>query len=107
MVVLTDKYNLAKLVRVAVESKQWLRKVRLTWRVWPAGPFLTEWSFIAHVFRCKDDYDYLVNRLAVEVEVDETDVTFYYTTGVIKTKLDSILPDHILSESKVFSNWQY
>ena len=99
LAVLTDKYNLVKLIRVALDSKQWLSNVRWsTWRSWPAQSCIQEWAFITHVFQCQDDYDYLVSRLAVEVQVDETDVSFYYVTGDKKTKLRSTLPNRILSE---------
>jgi hypothetical protein len=50
------------------------------------------------VLQIESDYEYLVNRLAVEVEVDEKDVSFFHTTSTKKTKIRSDLPDRILGE---------
>ncbi|KAH6618981.1 hypothetical protein C7974DRAFT_292767, partial [Boeremia exigua] len=92
---LTDKYNLGKLVEVALASKQWLNNARSAWQKWPAEPSYQDWAVINHVFRSQDDYEYLVTRLAVEVQVDEKYISYYYGSGETKTELKSDLPDRI------------
>ncbi len=50
LAVLTDKYDLVKLMRVALASKQWLHTFRCsTWYNWPADPSLQEWTFITQL----------------------------------------------------------
>lgn len=99
LAVITDKYNLVKLVRMVVDLKGSLAGVRYSvWRKWPAEASFQEWAFITHVLQIESDYEYLVNRLAVEVEVDEKDVSFFHTTSTKETKIRSDLPDRILGE---------
>lgn len=93
---LSDKYDLGGLMKMALDSGRWLHPVRYyVWRQWPAQSSLREWTFITHALQSRHDYEYLISRLAVEVQVDATDVSFYYVTGEGKTKLGD-LPDRIL-----------
>jgi hypothetical protein len=95
---LTDKYDLGSLMKIALDSSRWLRPVRYDiWRQWPAQSSLREWTFITHALQSQNDYEYLISRLAVEVQVNATDVSFYYVTREGKTKLGD-LPDRILGE---------
>jgi hypothetical protein len=95
---LTDKYDLGSPMKMALDSSRWLHPVRYdTWRQWPAQSSLREWTFITHALQSQHDYEYLLSRLAVEVQVDATDVSFYYVTREGKTKLGD-LPDRILGK---------
>lgn len=96
---LTDKYDLGSLMKLALDSSRWLQPVRYNvWRMWPAQPSFREWTFITHALQSRHDYEYLISRLAVEVQVDATDVSFYYVTNDGKTKLGKDLPDRIIGE---------
>lgn len=95
---LTDKYDLGSLMKMALDSSRWLHPVRYNiWRQWPAQSSFREWTFITYALQSRHDYEYLISRLAVEVQVDATDVSFYYVTREGKTKLGD-LPDRILGE---------
>ena len=100
LAVLTDKYNLVNLMKVALNCRLcWLNTARnTTWLEWPANPYIQDWAFITHVFQQQNYYEQLVCKLAVEVEVDHKDVSLYYGAQGKRTKLRSTLPDRILSE---------
>ncbi|KAF9698177.1 hypothetical protein EKO04_003371 [Ascochyta lentis] len=96
LAILTDKYNLVKLIRVALGSKHWLDTARRTiWREWPAHPQIQDYAFITQVFDSQDDYRYLINRLAVEIQVDEDGTWLSHGAG--GAELKSTLPDRVLT----------
>lgn len=99
LAILSDKYNLVKLMRIAINSKGGFSSAQVSeWHQWPAEPSLQVWTFITYAFHFQHDYDYLVNKLAVEAQVDEADMSLYHVTGDKKTRLRSDLPDRILSK---------
>lgn len=98
LAVMTDKYNLKKIMRIALDSKHWFADIRQTiWREWPAHPLLPRYTYITHVFELQDDYDHLVSKLAVEVWINMEDGSVNFGSDV-KTKLSSSLPDRITSQ---------
>lgn len=99
LAVLTDKYDLAKVMHMPIEHKDWIFDPSIFWRQWDIYSSLQDWAFVTHVFKFEDDCDYLVNRLAVEVQIDSSDDSFYYFTGDQKTKLRADLPDCLLGKS--------
>lgn len=98
LAVLTDKYDLAGLMKMPTESKGWLVAARrLMERHWPSKPDLQDWAFIAYAFQSDDNYQYLISRMAVETQVDVTDAFLYHITDdARRTRVRSNLPDRLL-----------
>ena len=95
---LTDKYNLVKIVRVMLELKKWLDPYKQEWKKTAASStHLTEFAEIHQVFGNQDAYEYVVNRLTVEVEASDEGFSFKDAEGKV-SKLRSSLPERILGE---------
>ncbi|KAF1925450.1 uncharacterized protein M421DRAFT_423767 [Didymella exigua CBS 183.55] len=101
LAVLTDKYNLAEIVRVILELKKWLVPYKTEWTKWPLHPQIQELAEITMVFGLDEDYEYLVDRLAIEVELvqDGDTVCRKYGPKDKEVQLRPSLPDCILSKS--------
>jgi hypothetical protein len=95
---LTDKYNLVEIVRVMLELKKWLDPYKQEWKKTIASStHLTEFAEIHQVFGNQDAYEYIVNRLAVKVQVGDEGFSIKGAEGN-ESKLRSTLVERILSE---------
>ncbi|KAF1350479.1 hypothetical protein EJ07DRAFT_159614 [Lizonia empirigonia] len=96
LAVLTDKYNLGTVVRIMLELKKWLLPYKAVWIKWPSHPDIQEFAQMTLAFGLDADHKYLVNRLAVEVQVHEETMRFSLASGDKQIPLRSTLPDRIL-----------
>lgn len=96
---LSDKYDLQKLFRPVFDIKQWLKPYRGTGFTWPTGTDLQDFIFITLTMGYFDDYNYLVNRLAMEVQVENG--CYHYTSSAEKkVPLRLEFPTGILGKSQ-------
>jgi hypothetical protein len=94
---LSDKYNLGRVLRAASDVKEWLQPYKGTEKLWPANVDLQDLALIPAAFGYDVDYQYLVNKLAMSVRVEKE--TYYYTTrDKTKVQIRSDLPPHILGK---------
>ncbi|KAL1649729.1 hypothetical protein SLS61_006385 [Didymella pomorum] len=94
---LTDKYNLVEIVRVMLELKKWLDPYKQEWKKTIASStHLTEFAEIHQVFGNQDAYEYIVNRLAVKVQVGDEGFSIKGAEGN-ESKLRSTLVERILT----------
>jgi hypothetical protein len=100
LAILTDRYDLIRVMHIALEVKEWLLPHKKTWIKWSPNPDLQDFVMMTLFFSRSTEFDFLVNRLAVEVQVDEQDGHFYYSGGdeYRRVKLRSSLPDRILGK---------
>lgn len=96
---LTDKYNLAKAVRVAVDRGRWLHKYKHDCMVWPSSLETHHFATMTSIFQYDSDLLFIISKLAVEVKVDAIGKCLYHGSGAGMTGLTSSLPDHIIGES--------
>jgi len=94
----TDKYGLEGAVRVGLELKKWMGPYRKAWVQWPAITHLQDFAVVTSAFKLQQDYDYLINRLVMELQVDELNAYFYQDDAQNKVNLRSDLPTHILGK---------
>ncbi|KAH3908629.1 hypothetical protein HBI56_075050 [Parastagonospora nodorum] len=95
--VLTDKYQLANAVRVGLEMKKWMEPHKKAYMSRPSDAALQDFIVITFAFSLQGDFEYLVSRLATELEVDAQG-KFYYRDGKQKQKqivLRSDLPTSV------------
>lgn len=105
LAVLTDKYNLTEVVQTMLKVKNWLLPYKSTWAKWPAHPNTQDFAMMVLIFGYNADYDYLVNKLAVEVQVDKHNVCLTYGTEEKQVKLRSSLSNRILSRLIALRTW--
>jgi len=96
---LTDKYNLAKAVRVALDRGRWLHKLKQDCMVWPSSLGTQHFATMTSIFQCDSDMFFIISKLAVEVMVDVIWKCLYHGSGAGMTRLTSSLPDHITGKS--------
>jgi hypothetical protein len=100
LAVLTDKYNLKSVVGIALKLTEWLLPHKSMWMDWSPTVELQDFALMTSLLTAEEDYEFVVSRLAVEVEVDMESSCYYYAgTGTSRVKLRSSLPDSILSKS--------
>ncbi|KAF3048100.1 hypothetical protein E8E12_010317 [Didymella heteroderae] len=98
LVMLTDKYNIGQAVRLAVASKKWLAPHKAAWRAWFHCTELQDFALMALVFGDESGFEFIAQRLAVEIECKTDDGTDTWWNGKegSKVELESSLPDRIL-----------
>ncbi|KAF1916941.1 hypothetical protein BDU57DRAFT_498082 [Ampelomyces quisqualis] len=72
LALLTDKYELSNEVCIGLDMKKWLQSYHKPGAVWPPNTSLQEFAIITSAFQMQEDFRYLSNRLAMEVEVNES-----------------------------------
>jgi hypothetical protein len=92
LAVFTDKYELQNAVRMGVELKKWLEPYRQSGVLRPALRDLAHFVFIIDAFGIWEDYDRLLDRIAVETLVDESGDYYYLDEDKNKVTLRSTLP---------------
>jgi len=93
----TDKYHLEGAVRIGLELKKWMEPYKSMWKLWPANTHLQEFATVTCAFELQSDSEYLTNRLATEVRVDEKNGTYYNDNAGKKIPLLSNLPPAVVS----------
>lgn len=94
---LTDKYDLVKIVRVILELKKWFVPYEQEWK--KAGASLIHLARFAEMHQVlgnQDDYEYVVNRLAVESPELEGFLAKASEGKTSEPRFD--MPGHILGE---------
>jgi hypothetical protein len=76
LAVLTDRYDLIRVMHIALEVKEWLLPHKKTWIKWSPNPDLQDFVMMTLFFSRSTEFDFLLNRLAVEVQVDEQNCQF-------------------------------
>ncbi|KAJ4381109.1 hypothetical protein N0V86_003456 [Didymella sp. IMI 355093] len=98
LAVLTDKYNLKSVVDIALKLTEWLLPHKSKWMDWSPTVELQDFALMTSLLTAEEDYEFVVSRLAVEVEVDLESFCYYYAgTGTSRVRLRSSLPDSILT----------
>ena len=69
--VLSDKYDLERLLHAAAELKNWIQQHKDGGTSWPSDIDLQDFTMITAAFGLTTDYEYLVNKLAMEISVDK------------------------------------
>ena len=69
--VLSDKYDLERLLHAAAELKNWIQQHKDGGTFWPSDIDLQDFTMITAAFGLTADYEYLVNKLAMEISVDK------------------------------------
>jgi len=80
LAVLTDKYQLSTAVRMGLEMKKWMEPHKLVYMSQSSGAALQDFAIITFIFGLQSDFEYLVSRLATELEVG-ADGKFCYRDG--------------------------
>ena len=100
LAVLTDKYNLKTVIGIALKLTEWLLSHKSKWTDWSPTADLQDFALTTSLLTAEEDYEFVVSRLAVEIEMDMKDSHYYYAgSGTDWVKLRSSLPDSILSKS--------
>ncbi|KAF2829988.1 hypothetical protein CC86DRAFT_178345 [Ophiobolus disseminans] len=92
---LADKYDLSPLLHATVEYKKWLAPYRGSGPGWPANIDLQDFTLITETFGLEEDFQYLVNRLAMQVQL-EKDQLFYMSSLNKKVLIRADFPARIL-----------
>jgi hypothetical protein len=94
---LIDKYQLGDAVRISIELKKWVEPYQKVHILCPANTYPPDFSIITFVFNMGSDFEYLVNRLTMEVRVDGSGSHYYEDKSSKKVLLHSGLPTCISS----------
>ncbi|KAI4657937.1 uncharacterized protein J4E78_006326 [Alternaria triticimaculans] len=69
--ILSDKYDLERLLHAAAELKNWIQQHKDGGVSWPSDIDLQDFTMITAAFGLTADYEYLINKLAMEISVDK------------------------------------
>ncbi|KAF2036086.1 hypothetical protein EK21DRAFT_52800 [Setomelanomma holmii] len=101
LALLADKYQLETVVRLGMDFKQWLKPHHAPNTPWPANTWthLQEFALITATLNFQADFEFLVNTLAMTVEVDESGAYHYNDEKQSKVLLRADLPLRIFRKS--------
>ena len=68
---MSDKYDLERLLHAAAELKNWIQQHKDGGVSWPSDIDLQDFTMITAAFGLTADYEYLVNKLAMEISIDK------------------------------------
>jgi hypothetical protein len=94
---LADKYNLRQLLLAAADSKRWLEPYKRSNELWATVVNLQDFALIATTFGHDVDYQYMVNKLAMRVQIKDG-VCYYFSNEKVKIYIRSDLPPYILGK---------
>jgi hypothetical protein len=95
--VFSDKYDLGKVIHTAAELKNWIHPYRGAGPAWPLDISLQDFAFITAAFEFKNDYDYFLSWLVMEMQGTE-DPHFYIASNRQEVLIRPDFPMRILGE---------
>jgi hypothetical protein len=88
---LSDKYDLGRVICAAAELKKWLQPYKGSGTLWPADIDHQDFALITAAFGLEEDSQYLVNRLAMDIRVEEG--SYYYIAEGTESNKIHLRPD--------------
>jgi hypothetical protein len=100
LAIVCDKYFLHDIVKMAIHSKNWLSVHKNESSYLPVNADIQDWILIAHHLRFDQDYEYLVNSLAMNLRKpkDLRQPFLYFNNNGKKESLRANLPDAVLGK---------
>jgi hypothetical protein len=96
---LADKYDIGQVLPAVVEFKKWLHPYKDSAGTWPADTDFQDFAIITSAFKLQADFKYLVNYLAMHVQINESGKYFYYDSKQNKIVLRSDLPPRVTGKT--------
>jgi hypothetical protein len=96
LAVLTDKYELQTAVRMSLDFKRWMEPYHSLGALRPAHTDLQDFAIVTAAFQLQSDYEYLVNRLAIKVQIDDSGNYYYNDNQQQRVTLRSDVPLRVI-----------
>ncbi|KAH7090248.1 hypothetical protein FB567DRAFT_438069 [Paraphoma chrysanthemicola] len=100
---LADKYDLGQVLPAVVEFKKWLQPYKDSAGHWPTDTDFQDFAIITSAFKLPAEFDYIINWLALHVNVDELGKYYYQDSKQKKVTLGSCLPSRVFGKIDVIS----
>lgn len=100
LAIVCDKYFLQDMANMAIHSKNWLAQHKHNSPHLPVDANIQDWILITHYLKLEDEYQYLVNSLAMNLQSSKgtsQEALYYHNDKGEKATLHTKLPESVLS----------